>query len=488
MAAALLDLGVVPGDRVALLMGNCPEWVSIYYACSRVGAVVVPMNPKLAPPEVFYILHHCRPKILWLDRSWMETLAPDSDSLRQTVERVIVCSPGTISGSCDGFLVHDEILPEEPDLDELDRISREIDLEDDHSICYTAGTTGHPKGAVLTHCNILMSQFYLLSLEYQLSRDDVFLISTPFCHRTGWGRVILSIGLGAKLVVMEKFDPVGMLEEIARHRVSVIGIVPTVLKRLLNLPDFEQYDRSSVRVLLLTGEACRPSDLQELRRGFPNALVHGFLSSTEAGTISNLKPEDQASKPESVGRPIPGVQVRIVDDQGQDLPIGGVGEIWVHSGRRGTYTMMAGYFNNPQANEENFSGNWFHTGDMGYIDPEGFLHITDRKKDMIISGGINIYSKEVELAVSSHEAVSEVAVIGVPDPVWGESVKAYVVLKPNASATAEELIEHCRQRIASYKKPRSVDFVDELPKNAAGKVLKQVLRQHARSLQQKQTG
>jgi acyl-CoA synthetase (AMP-forming)/AMP-acid ligase II len=312
--------------------------------------------------------------------------------------------------------------------------------------------------------------------EWQLGDNDRFLATTPLAHRVGLARVTCGLLLGATSVVMPRFDAPEAMRLIDAEGITVMGMVPTVARMLLEHAEGVPGGGASLRVVLVTGEAFPLEVKRRLRARWPKVRMYSFFAMTEAGTVTTLGPDEQLSRGTTVGRPLPGVELRIVDDKDQDVPPGQVGEILVRGGEPGQYTVMRAYFNRPQATAEAFVDGYFRTGDLGRVDAEGYLSIVDRRKDMILSGGLNIYSKEVEGALESHPAVAEAAVVGVPDARFGEAVCAYVVTRDGAAVTAEELIEHCRTLIASYKKPRDVRFVPDLPRNSVGKVLKTELR------------
>lgn len=356
-----------------------------------------------------------------------------------------------------------------------------MEENDVHSICYTSGTTGLAKGAELTNSNLVFTHFYLMTSEFGFSSSDIFLITTPLAHRIAWGRLVNAISLGATIYIMKKFSAAETMEAIEQEKITLVSLVPTIARLILQLPNLKDYDTSSLRIFLVTGEAFSQETQNKLKELFPHVGLITFYSSTETATISSLGPEDIFKKPTSVGRPVGGVDVRIVDDFGRDVPIGDAGEILMKCGKPGTFEVMKRYHNNPEATREAFLGDWIRTGDIGKFDNEGYLYIVDRKKDMIISGGYNIYSREVEKVIEAHPMVKEVAVVGVPDRIFGEAVKAFVVLETSEriaekEVIKKEIIELCRQKMASYKKPKYIEFIDCLPRNPTGRVAKYLLR------------
>ena len=350
---------------------------------------------------------------------------------------------------------------------------------EDCMIIYTSGTTGKPKGAVITHANQLIQHGYINAVEWGIGADDRYLVTTPLAHRTGLGRLTNALCLGGTVVVMDKFDAAQAVELIRRERITVLGMVPTVARMLLPHIERDPDKCSSLRRLIVTGEAFPVELKRRVISLLPNAQIYSFFAMTEAGAVTSLGHAEQFTHPASVGRPTPGVEIRLIDAAGRDVAVNEVGELLVRAGAPGRYTTLRAYYNRPQETAAAIRDGWFCTGDLARRDAEGYLYIVDRKKDMVLSGGFNIYTKEVEQALLSHEAVADAAVIGVPDAVYGEAVAAFVELKPGAAASAETLIEHCRTLIAGYKKPKHVFFVDALPRNALGKALKNELRRMA---------
>ncbi|CAN0336492.1 unnamed protein product [Phaeothamnion confervicola] len=282
--------------------------------------------------------------------------------------------------------------------------------------------------------------------------------------------------LGCRVVMQPRFDAADAVDVLQREGVTVIGGVPTVFRMMM--PELEARPEAArtVRLILATGEVFPVPLKERLFKAVPHIGLYSFLAQTEAGFIAGLRPHEQAARPGALGRPVPGVEIRLTDPTGRDMPAGEPGEILVRCGTRGVGTVMREYFRKPEATEDAFLGDWFRTGDVGYFDGEGYLYFADRAKDMIVSGGLNVYSKEVEIVLQDHAAVDEAAVFGVPDPEYGEAVTACVILRPGVDVSAEELIEHCRARIASYKKPRRVHFVTEFPKTGTGKIIKGELK------------
>jgi len=463
LAAALNAQGVGLGDRVAVYMPNCAEFVLAFLAIVKVGAIAVPVGTRLTPQEIAYVFADCTPRAAFIHAETRATFARAGVPV-QTLIAVADAAPGELD-------LHVLIKAHAPRTFALPIES------DDCMIAYTSGTTGRPKGAILTQANYFVPSF-VNAIEWGLTAADRQLITTPLTHRTAFGRVVNMLCLGAPLVILRKFDPRETARLCAAEAITVLGMVPTVGRMLL--PEIEAAPQSfaTLRIIVATGEAF-PREVKEcILRALPHAGIHSYFAMTECGALTNLAPAGQLARPGSIGRVIAGVEVRFVDAAARDVAAGEVGELWVRSGEPGRFLTMRGYYGKPGETAEVFREGWLATGDMGRVDAEGFLYIVDRKKDMVLSGGYNIYSKEVELAILEYPAVQDVAVVSVHDAVFGEAVAAFVELKPGAAAaTEEQIIAHCRERIAGYKKPKHVRFLAQLPRNSTGKVLKYKLRQ-----------
>ncbi len=457
LAAALQDRhGIQRHDRVATLAANCAEWLELFYATARIGAILVPLNWRLAPPELDFQLRDSAARLLFVGPEHValaDRLARDLP-----LEARVEVGPG-YEALLAGAAGRD--LPE----------AAQAGFADPHLILYTSGTTGWPKGAVLTHANTFWNCVNA-GAAFGLSDRDTTLTALPLFHAGGVGLLTLpSLHLGGRVVLMRTFDAARACVLIREHAVSVFFGVPAIWLAMLERPDFTAASYPSLRALGSGGAPCPLAVIEQLAaRGFTFLQGYGLTETAPGGTL--IPPDDWRRKAGSVGKAMPHVELRVVDEADVPVAPGVVGEVHF----RGP-NLFAGYWNRPEATAEAFTaGGWFRSGDLGRVDDEGFLTLVDRKKDLIISGGENVYSAEVEDALFAHPAVAEAAVIGVPDQRWGEAVRAVVVLRPDHAATAEELVEHCRARLARYKAPRSVVFVDALPRNAAGKVLKPELR------------
>jgi long-chain acyl-CoA synthetase len=464
LAAGLHRLGVQPGDRVLVYLPNGVEFVQILYAAFMLGAVVVPVNIRLTSRELAYFAQDSQPSVIFYHSGSVDALQPIQADLG-AITRVVVGDvvEGTIAFNELG-VPSDEPLPEVP-------LSAE-----DCMIMYTSGTTGKPKGALITHANYIVQHAYLNAIEWGISSEDRFLVTTPLAHRTGLARMMNALCLGATLVIMDRFDAATAIDLIEREGVTAAGMVPTVARMLMPHLETEARRCASLRHIIVTGEAFPVELKHRLIELLPNVRLHSFFAMTEVGSVTSLEHEEQFTHPTSVGRPTPGVEVKLVDDAGVEVSVGEAGEMLVRAGIPGRFTTMRGYYNRPEETAATITDGWVHTGDMARFDVDGYLYIVDRKKDMVLSGGFNIYTKEVEQALLEHPAIADVAVVGVPDPIYGEAIVAFIETRGGQTLNEASVIEHSRSRIASYKKPKYIYFVDALPRNTLGKVLKNELR------------
>jgi acyl-CoA synthetase (AMP-forming)/AMP-acid ligase II len=462
LAHALMNLGGKKGDKFAVLMFNCHQFVEAYYAVMKIGGVLVSLNGRLIGDELQYIINHSDAGFLIFGQDFIQTV----DSIRAAIpnaDKFITVGQNIPEWSSGYEEILEKGSEKEPDID--------IDEYDDACILYTSGTTGRPKGALTTHRNIFLNAVNQI-VDWDLKPDDIDLLPIPLFHAGGLGFIPRLGLLGNTIVLMESFEPRTFMELIQQEKITRTGIIPTMAKMVFDLPDFDIFDTSSIRSLL-TGTMLLPTALRKLiTKKFPNAGLYDTYGQTEAtSTISVQKPKDGFRKIGSVGKPFFLTEVMIVDEKDREVPRGEVGEIIMKSP-----TIMKGYYKDPEATEQAIKGGWLYTGDMGKMDEEGYIYIVDRKKDMIISGGINIYSKEIEDVLYSHTKVAETAVIGVPDEKWGENVMAVIVPRGEESMTESEVVEFCKEKLASYKKPKFVAFIKQMPKNRLGKILKTELR------------
>jgi acyl-CoA synthetase (AMP-forming)/AMP-acid ligase II len=474
LANVFLDLGLNKGDRVAILQHNCPQLVESLYACFEAGFVAVPMNARLHPREVSYIVEHSNSSAIVFGHEFKETITIASGTANPPEKRHLIC----LSNPSRGMLDYERLI-----LEARDKQSRvEPALEDVAWLFYTSGTTGKPKGAMLTHRNLVAMIISFLADIYHATEDDVALHAAPLTHGSGLYSLPLT-ARGATNIILDSqtFDIPRLLKSIQEKKVSLLPfLTPTMIKMILISPQSHEYDLSSLKAIVYGGSVMYEEDLDAALALFGPKLVQIYGQAESPMTISYLSKEKhverqstaKATRLLSAGLARTDVEVKVVDEENSEAPAYEMGEIVV----RGD-VVMKGYWNDSKSTAETLKDGWLHTGDIGYLDERDFVYIMDRRKDMVKSGGANIYPREVEEVILQHPAVQEVTVIGVPDPVWGESVKAIVVLNPNKQASEEEIIDFCKDYLASYKKPKSVEFVDSLPKSAYGKVLKRELRE-----------
>jgi acyl-CoA synthetase (AMP-forming)/AMP-acid ligase II len=466
-ANALHAGGLKPQARVAILAQNCLEYFEIEGAAELAGYIAVTLNWRLSPHELAEIVRDCTPTVLIFENRFAAT-AEHVRALDLGIERFIV-----IGGKLDWAESYDAVLASAPDTSPATRPQP----EDAVYLIYTSGTTGRPKGVVLSHHAALTSAISL-SWETGARPTDHMLVVMPLFHIGAKINQLLYSAIGATIFLQRAFEPSAILRCIEAERITCAHFAPVMVRALLDAPDFSRHRRDSLRAIQYASAPMSVALLREAIAGFGPIFTQVYgMTECIVGTILHAHQhlpdgtQVEARRLASAGQPFFGHEIKIVRPDGSPCEVEEIGDILI----RGP-SVMTGYWNNSAATVEALRDGWMHTGDMGFFDSESFLFVADRKKDMIISGGENIYSREVEEALLTHPAVLQAAVIGVPDPRWGESVKACVILRPAHTAHEDELIEHCRTHIASYKKPRSVDFVAELPRLFNGKVDKKALR------------
>jgi len=450
VAGLLRAKGVEPGDRIGVMLPNVPYFPILYYGVLRAGGVVIPMNVLLKGRETTFYLSDPKARAVF---AWHGFAEAAGIGAQEAGAELVVVEPGGFEG----------LLADAEPLDEI------VDRDDGDTavILYTSGTTGTPKGAELTHANLAVNAQVTAETLIQLTPDDVVLGSLPLFHAFGQTCAMnASVVAGSRLTLLPRFDPAKALEIMQRDRVTVFEGVPTMYTALLNSPDRERADTSSLRVCVSGGAALPVEVLRGFEEAFACKILEGYGLS-ETSPVASFNHPDAERKPGSIGTPIRGVEMAVFDDEGAPVAQGEVGEIVIRG-----HNLMKGYHNRAEATREAIRDGWFFTGDVARVDEDGYFFIVDRKKDLIIRGGYNVYPREVEEVLYEHPAVAEVAVIGIPDPALGEEVGAAVALKPGTQATPEELREHVKRQVASYKYPRRVWLVDELPKGPTGKILK----------------
>ncbi len=459
LAHAMKDLGVGHGDRVALLALNDPEYFDLYFGLGKIGAILVPINYRLAGPEIQFIISDCGAKVFFFGKEYIEI----AESIRSDVQSeefiAISESPPAWAKSYESMIAG--ASAEEPEIRGGD--------DDTLTILYTSGTTGKPKGAELTHSYYYWNSVNLSS-TLGLDIGDTTLIALPLFHIGALAGPPWLIHTGGKSVLLRSLDPKRFLELLQEERVTGFGSVPALLDFLKLVPDFENYDWSSVRVILVYAAPVPVTLIKEYSAaGIEVRQLYGL---TECNTGTVLDSENALSRVGSCGRPFFHTEVRVVDPEGKDVGPDVKGEVLLRAPN-----VMKGYWNRPEDTAETIKDGWLHTGDIAELDKDGFLYIMDRKKDMIISGGENIYPAEVEDSLLAHPKLGDVAVIGYPDKKWGESVKAIIVLKEGETLTEEELIGWCKGKIGKFKIPKKVVFTDSIPRTPTGKILKRILRE-----------
>ncbi len=461
----LAEQGVSHGSRVAVLDRNSDDYVLLGYALAGMGAVLVPVNMWLRANEVAYILGNCQPLLVVVGAEFLalakEAIAPLAEKPRMVLR----------GGQEAGAIAFADLL----DLPATKEVSRPRSWDDPHLVLYTSGTTGRPKGAIISHRRTVLDALNALPV-FGIKRFERFFCYMPLFHTGAWDYLKLYFMQRGAAVIAERFEAESAVTQIEAHRCNGMFGVPLVLRQMVESKAWAQADMSSMRLIAYANYD--PSTLilkivEAFRaRGADHIGIANAYGLTEGGPyICINRPEDALARPLSIGVPVPGVQVALMDEQMQQVPAGDLGEICVRSP-----ALMSGYLNRPEATEEAFAGGWLHTGDLGRVDGEGFIHLVDRKKDMIRSGGENVFAKEVELILVAHAQVCDCAVVGLPDNDYGERVVAVVVAEPDATVTAEDLIAFVRSKIAGFKAPKEIVFVSELPKTPAGKIKKHEIK------------
>ncbi|NQT55432.1 MAG: long-chain fatty acid--CoA ligase [Desulfobacteraceae bacterium] len=465
LAGAMLNAGLKKGDRAAILFFNCSWFVEAYFAALKAGLVATPVNFRFVGPEIVYILNDSQPGILFYGPEFEQTLL----KIRNQLETIrIFVSPhngnSALAIDYEEFLSGGGCLAPESDISE----------DDQCQLMYTSGTTGRPKGTTLTHRNVLWNLFNTILGREEKAGERAMIVG-PLYHTAALNNhFTIQVALGGTSILVKKFEPESLLRTVEKEKATVISGAPALYKMLLQHPNASKYDVSSITKCTAGSDKLPIDTKKRLLELFPNITgIYDVYGCTEASPcITILSAKDSLRKDGSVGRALPFLEARIVDKDNRILPPGEVGELIC----RGP-NVMQGYYRNPEGTKKAIRNGWLHTGDLARMDDEGFFYIVDRKKEMIVSGGENIHPKEIEDVLIKHPAISDVAVIGVPDPDWGESVKAFVVTREGQTIDEQEVVSFCKKNLASYKKPKAVAFISAIPRNPSGKALKRLLRE-----------
>ena len=463
IANALNARGINKGDNVGIYMRNCAEYIPIYYALSMAGILAVPINYMLRTEQLGTTLERTDCKLLFTDMTQCEEVKGLDPAGAGNIPLCFVDDgPGGNAERLSDWL-DPGLSCAEPDV--------QVSIHDPMMILFSSGTTGMPKGIILSHLNRVL-YFFTMGMEYGLRYNDVNLCSTPLYHNAAIFFAFNNLYFGSSTVIHRKFDTTRTFQDMEKYKVTNALLVPTQLHRLIQSGEHKGFDLSSLKLIASAAAPLSTATKEAVLECFPKAELHELYGLTETGAITSLRPTDQFRKVRCAGQAFLNMEFRVVDENAKDLPVGGVGEILA----RGP-TIFDGYYGDNAASHSVWRNGWFHTGDLGKTDEEGFLYIVDRLKDMILSGGVNVYPKDVEDIIYSLSEVNDVAVIGIPDEKWGEAVHAIIVQDANGKLTVEDVIGRCKEKLPAYQVPRSAEFRKELPRNPSGKLLKRVLRE-----------
>lgn len=472
LAHAMLKEGFKRGDKISLLMHNCSEFLEIYNGLARIGVISVPINFRLVAKEINYIIDNSDSTGLIVGDDLVDRL--DLESLPQLRKDKIYVVGDNVP---EGMRSYDELLKDMPDTEP----EVELSENDIFYFGYTSGTTGFPKGAMIKTRNtleVVANAIYRNAKGRNVDLSNrVFLAIMPICHSNSIWATLITLWMGGTNVIFPsgKFDPEKVLATIEREKVTTTSLVPTMITRILELPDEvkNKYDLSSLTSIGSSSAPLHTKTKEGALKFFKNVRFSEGYGSTETGALTTLRHKDQMRKVRSIGKPNPGIEIKLVDEDGNIITEPGkIGVLWAK-----TPSAFVGYYKDPEKTREAIDGEWVTAGDMAFMDEEGYYFLADRKNDMIISGGENIYPREIEEVLIKHPAVSDVAVIGVPHEQWGEEVKAVVQLKEGYTVTEQVLLDFCKDQLAGYKRPRSVDFVNDFPRTATGKILKRLVKE-----------
>ena len=471
LANGLLDMGLGKGDRIAVMLYNCAEFIEIYCALAKIGVVAVPVSWRFVGKEIEYVVNHSDSKAMILDEDFVDVVNSVRSGFKKVEDKNYVVVGRTAP---EGYVDYGRLIAKSSD-----RVPKvKVDSKETWMQIYTSGTTGTPKGVVRSHESYILS-YLVEAFEFGFSEKDYGMIVMPLYHvnSTFYGPLFLYIGASLYVGRDKGFDPVELLNVMAKEKITFTSLIPTHYAMILNVPEGvrKKYDVSSVRKLLCSSAPVRGHVKRGILKCFPNVELYEAYGSTEAGLVTILRPEDQLRKLGSMGRECLGTDViKLLDEKGNEVPVGEVGELY----SRGPM-MFDEYYKEPEKTKRSFRDDFFTAGDLVKRDEEGYYYIVERKDNLIITGGEHVYPSEVEEIICRHPKVFDVAVVGVPDDVWGEAVKAVVVLKDGETATKEEIIEWCKGKMAGYKKPKSVDFIpsEEMPRTTTGKILHRKLKE-----------
>lgn len=463
---ALQHIGVKKGDKVACMLLNCNQLFEIAYACGKIGAVVVPTNSRFVGAEIKHVLDDSESTVVIFDSRFSEAFKSIRDDVASTRQFISVGKADDIAELEYEQWISD-FSAEEPVLSET------LNELDTALIMYTGGTTGRPKGAVRSHRSLYLVSL-LFSIEFAIGRNGKGLAAGPLYGAAAFSIAAPNFFVGNPVHIVEKFHPVEVLEAIEQEKPTTTFLAPPMFEAIFALPEGIQnkYDLSSMKSLISVGAPLHTSTKEKILAFFPSAELNEFYGATELGGAANLFPEDQDRKNRSVGVPMLGMDVKLLDDHGEEVNQGDAGAFHVKG-----ITLCDGYYNRPEATAESFQGEWLGLGDMGVEDEDGFYYIVDRQQDMILSGAINVYPAEIEEVLHEHPKIADVAVIGIPHEKWGEVPLAAVVLREGENADQDEILAFCKGKLAKYKVPHTVDFVEELPRSLQGKLLKYRIRE-----------
>ena len=460
-AAGLCGSGLGPGDVVCAYLPNCIEYVVVVLAAARAGAVFSPINPRYTRAEVAGLLGQSRPRCLFVTTALAEAALDAAQRAGLAALRVVcVDAPAPPAPGLHGFGQWEQGDAEPPSVGEADFFS----------LMFSSGTTGQPKGALATH-RARMVWVLHAAILFGLNPGDRYLGTMPLVHSAGLTFTLMHLHVGATVRILERFDPLRFLQIVEQERITSALTVPTMLAQILDAQRQagRRFDLTSLARVVTCGSPLVPQRRRQVIEAISPQLWD-YYGSTESNSMTVLAPADQLRKPESVGQPFPNVELRICAPDGRPLPVGEVGEIWCANP-----SAMSAYLGRPEETAAAFSGAWYRTGDLGRLDDEGFLYIVGRLNDVVLRGGVNVHPAEIEQVLQQHAAVADCAVRGIPDPLWGESIQACVVLREGQRLSLEDAQQHCLQSLASYKKPQSLLLLREIPRTATGKVLKSAL-------------